>query len=273
MLNGFGPTNSLIYLNRPAGRPAFVSRCNGGDRSSMRDSNLRRCLIKVPGLRRTWIDLRHFGRVARRAFSSRSKHADHLHVSKAWDLETPAVHERNRIILGALGAVARLADCTVLEIGCSDGVFTQQLAQSCKRVVAIDISTTACELAQQRCTAEINVGIRHIDLESDDLAGTYDVVFAMDVLHFLSGLRRLTPAISKAVEAVAPGGLLVFSEHRVPEVQRDAWWQRILPYGADAYLQLFADHPELTLVWSGLHEPSDERYTPHLLAIYRRQIT
>jgi 2-polyprenyl-3-methyl-5-hydroxy-6-metoxy-1,4-benzoquinol methylase len=160
----------------------------------------------------------------------------------------------------------------VLEIGCSDGVFTHRLAQSCRTVVAVDISSVACQLAQERCADDKNVTIRQMDIEREELPGVFDSVFMMDVLHFFSGRERLTNVSTKAIQAVAPGGFLIFTEHRVPDVQRDAWWQKALPYGADAYLQLFAKRPELELVWSRSHEPADERYTPHLLAIYRKRL-
>ncbi len=49
---------------------------------------------------------------------------------------------------------------SALEIGSSIGVFTEQLAERCERVLAIDFSERAVKLARQRLDGFANVEVR-----------------------------------------------------------------------------------------------------------------
>jgi len=91
------------------------------------------------------------------------------------------------------------------EIGCSNGVLTAELAARCDRIVAIDISPAAAELARQRLAAVANAEVRVMHLPHDDLDGTFDLLMLSEVLYFLDA-DEVTAMAALAARHVAPGG-------------------------------------------------------------------
>jgi cyclopropane fatty-acyl-phospholipid synthase-like methyltransferase len=73
----------------------------------------------------------------------------------------------------------------VLEIGCSIGVFTGQLAGRCERVVGLDFSPRALVLARDRVGGLRNVELRRASFPEQAPAGPWDVVVCSEVLYYL----------------------------------------------------------------------------------------
>lgn len=103
-----------------------------------------------------------------------------------------SVYERDKYAhtLAALGA-RRYG--TALEIGCSIGVFTRQLASRCESVCALDVSTRALDLARQAGTPP-NVHWEHAAFPERMPAGPWDLVVCSEVLYYLD-----LPAFERAV--------------------------------------------------------------------------
>ncbi len=87
---------------------------------------------------------------------------------------------------GPLGAV--------LEVGCSIGVFTGQLASHCEQVVAVDFSSRALALARARLRERGNVRLVQGSFPEEAPAGPWDVVVCSEVLYYLD-----EPALHAAV--------------------------------------------------------------------------
>lgn len=236
---------------------------------------MKRFLKRIPGLATVY---RHamFLRmiVGDRCFKDGERMNDESHLKREWDFGSPAEQERHDIILAA---VARqypdMANAHVLEIGCSDGMFTTRLARSCASVTACDISSVALKLTAGRCHEFDNVVVRKIDLAHEAVPGQYDLVFAMDVLEFIHGRGLLQDVIKRLSAALHPGGLLAVSSCRIMPELRNAWWQRWLPEGADAVMPVIASSPALSLEHMEFH-PADgqpvEGYLAHIIAVFKK---
>jgi SAM-dependent methyltransferase len=111
-----------------------------------------------------------------------------------------------------------------LEIGCGTGSFARQLAERCKRVFAIDLSSEMIRVARERSSErgratadqravadERVVGVENIEYELADVMtwefpkSQFDFICSSATLHHLNQ-RELLP---KMRDALRPGGVLV----------------------------------------------------------------
>jgi tellurite methyltransferase len=103
-----------------------------------------------------------------------------------------------------IGLIKRQAPgLRTLDIACGEGRNSIFLAQQGFAVTAIDISDVGIGKARQwgaECGLEID--FRVMDLEGCRLDGQYDLVININFL--------LRPLISQAVDALEPGGLMIF---------------------------------------------------------------
>lgn len=218
--------------------------------------------------------LRHFFQVFHeRWWRDRQEMFDHAHLVKEWDFESPLERERYRKVLDA---IARLypdgEGVHALEVGCSEGAFTEKLAAHCASVTACDMSPVARAGASKRCANFPNVKIQPFDLKTDRLHDQYNWVFAMDILDYVHGRGSLARAVDKLAHAVKQGGLLIFSSCRVPEDLRDEWWMPWLPEGADAVIKFMNGRSGLQLVHREFFPDSEKRvagYPEHIIAIFK----
>jgi SAM-dependent methyltransferase len=199
---------------------------------------------------------------------------DRSHREQEWNFGTGPDKDRWQRVLalvrGQLGE--RWGD--VLEIGCAEGLVSAEIAVHAESFVAGDISPLARERAAERLRGEVHARVVPLDLQAATALGAYDLVFAMDVLEFVHGRRRLVRTIDRLAAAVRPGGLLVVSMCRYGPDIRSAWWQRWVPEGADRVLPIIASHPAFAQLHAEPH-PFDgqpvEGYLDHLIALFRKQ--
>ncbi|HXP28361.1 MAG TPA: class I SAM-dependent methyltransferase, partial [Solirubrobacteraceae bacterium] len=81
-----------------------------------------------------------------------------------------------------------------LEVGCSIGVFTEQLAARCDRVLAIDFSARALRLARCRLYAHGNVELRQASFPEQAPAGHWQLILCSELLYYLQA-----PALDSAI--------------------------------------------------------------------------
>jgi len=204
---------------------------------------------------------------------------DHSHTIEEWDFETPGSSDRNRILLEQISReFGEAAKLRVFELGCADGVFTQQLAQRFASVIAVDISSVGLERARKRCAGMANIEFVKFDIQRDAMpkgdGNKFDIVLAMDVLEFVRGRDHLTSAMDKLLATLRPGGLFILTACvAIPEI-REAWWQAWLPEGGEAHVSLFTERKDLTRIYAELH-PKDEvglpGYPVHQLGVWRKK--
>jgi predicted TPR repeat methyltransferase len=87
---------------------------------------------------------------------------------------------------------------SALEVGCSIGVFTEQLAGRCERVLAVDFSERALQLARTRLEGLTNVELRHAGFPEQAPRGPWRLILCSEVLYYLQA-----PALDQAIAWLA----------------------------------------------------------------------
>lgn len=94
---------------------------------------------------------------------------------------------------------------TALEVGCSIGVLTRQLATHCADLLALDVAEAALTQARARCP-----GVRFERRAVPDAwpDGQFDLIVFSEVLYYLDTTGVQTTA-AKAMGALNPGGSIL----------------------------------------------------------------
>lgn len=150
--------------------------------------------------------LRHFHRPIEVFFLDRAP-ADHtafdaLHRTDPdpWKVESRYEIDKRHATIGMLDDIERVG--RALEIGCSIGALTSDLAQVCVRVDAIEPSPAAAERARSRTSQCNNVSVTLRSAPHDLPDDIYDLVVLSEVGYFLSpaDLRATLDAIAERLE-------------------------------------------------------------------------
>ncbi|MDM7941393.1 MAG: class I SAM-dependent methyltransferase [Hydrogenophaga sp.] len=100
-------------------------------------------------------------------------------------------------------------DQDVLEIGCGTGTTALQLAPSTRSLLATDLSANMIAIAREKLAsqpvAQLSFAVADADMPSFG-QGAYHAVLAFNLLHLVNDLDQ---AVSVAVQALKPGGLLI----------------------------------------------------------------
>ena len=132
---------------------------------------------------------------------------DDLHSQEAdpWQVDDSWYERRKRAVL--LAALPDAGYPTALEIGCSVGALTQDLAGRCQHVTAVDTSAAAVAWARQRLTGLDRVTVERRTVPEELPAGAFDLAVLSEVGYFLSP-RQLTDTIA-ALEPTRNRGAVV----------------------------------------------------------------
>jgi len=123
-----------------------------------------------------------------------------------WQVETsPYEIEKYRRTLAALPP-GRFA--SALEVGCSIGAQTVQLAARCDRLLALDISPEAVRRTRERCGGLAQVQVRQAMIPRDWPEGPFNLIVLSEVLYFLD-LDDIAAAARRAAASLAPGGVIL----------------------------------------------------------------
>lgn len=231
---------------------------------------LKKVLRRIPGVRRGARLVRFVTFILHEAWWAwwlwvdPEKLFDQVHVERLWNFAAPrsqAYYSRVLAVVAEQSSGDRWGD--TLEIGCSEGVFTAELACRCRSVSAYDISPTARARAAERCAQFPTVRIGPLDLTKDEIPGQYDLAFAMDVLSMVRGCKQMAAAAGKLSNALRSGGILAFGDCRMPLNIRRRWWSqrswsRWLPMNPDEYVELFEKSFGLRLVHREVFPPESE---------------
>ncbi len=131
-----------------------------------------------------------------------------------WKFET-STYEREKYA-ATLAALPDTRYRRALEIGCSIGVLTRQLAKRCETLVAVDTSAAALELARRRLDGIGGVELRQLSIPGDFPEGNFDLVVLSEVGYYW-GYADLDRAIGMIRAALSRGGILVLV-HYTPYV-------------------------------------------------------
>ena len=97
---------------------------------------------------------------------------------------------------------------SVLDLGCGDGVLTEQLARQVPagRLLGIDASEGMLEQARQR--ERENLAFALMDINEIDFEAEFDLVFSNSTLNWIKDHRRL---MANVLRALKPGGRARFN--------------------------------------------------------------
>jgi predicted TPR repeat methyltransferase len=107
-----------------------------------------------------------------------------------------------------LAALPRAHYASALEIGCSIGVLTEQLAARCDRLLSLDVAERALAQARERCAHRPGVTFERMQVPEAFPAGHFDLVVVSEVGYYwsMADLRRARDLI---VEHLTPGGQVI----------------------------------------------------------------
>lgn len=195
------------------------------------------------------------------------EHFDALYRGDAdpWRVRGDWYERRKRAL--ALAALPRERYGRVLEIGCSTGVMTVELARRAGRLTALDASAVAVDLARRTVAAagldgpdvQVRVGGVPDDLPAGP-AAVVDLVVLSEVGYFLRS-DALDELVARLPRLLAPGGeLLAVHWRRDPEtlpVPGDEVHRRLgrLEDGGAEHVVAHVEEPFLLDVW---RRPGDD---------------
>ncbi len=134
--------------------------------------------------------------------------ATHARRDDPWGVTTRWYERRKRALVLASLPDERLG--RVLEIGCSIGVVTEQLALRADSVLAVDVSSVAVERARERLAAQPHVRVEVADVSAGlpQRDHELDLVVLGEVGYYLSP-EALGALLVDVDRVLAPGGSLV----------------------------------------------------------------
>ncbi|MBI5132567.1 MAG: methyltransferase domain-containing protein [Rhodopseudomonas palustris] len=106
-----------------------------------------------------------------------------------------------------LAALGRPRFARALEVGCSIGVLTAQLAPRCDRLVAIDASQTAIDAARAG-DVPANVTFDVATLPQQFPAGRFDLIVLSEVLYYFAP-PDLARVAQQCLDALLPDGEII----------------------------------------------------------------
>lgn len=228
-------------------------------------------LKKIPGLRSGWhlvLELYEFTH-RRRGDAHKELEVLFQQHPDPWDYSSSPKEQRRLqrelAIIDSLRGSDRIP--RVLEIGCAEGIFTEQLAERCEALTCLDFSPTALARARRRRQWPDSVHFAHFDLQRDAIPGTFDLIVIICVIDYVENPLDKIKVRQRLVDALAPGGYLLVGNSLCNEVMDNAWWGRVLIAGGRWIARYFASHPQLEQI----HECEIDNHIDTLFRKRQRQ--
>ena len=122
-----------------------------------------------------------------------------------WHYLTSAYEQNKQDRALAMALAGQVTRGRALEVGCSEGAFTEKLAshQVAQEIVGVDISARAIARARERCARFDRVEFVQTNILENPPAGLFDLVFCVEVLYYLGPDMR--PVCEKLLPILAEG--------------------------------------------------------------------
>jgi 2-polyprenyl-3-methyl-5-hydroxy-6-metoxy-1,4-benzoquinol methylase len=95
-----------------------------------------------------------------------------------------------------------------LEVGCSIGILTRELASRCERLLAIDAASEPLAHARRKCAGCGNVEFARKFVPGDWPAGNFDLILLSEVVYYLDA-QDVAKLAARIKNTLSPGGALV----------------------------------------------------------------
>jgi len=146
--------------------------------------------------------------MTRRIHTIKPDYFDALYAADAdpWRFRT-SDYERDKYA-ATLGALSHARYRSVLEVGCSIGVFTARLATRCEGLLAVDASSVALATARGACSECGNITFEACIVPAKFPPGPFDLIVLSEVIYYLDApdVHRLA---ARCADALAPDGEIV----------------------------------------------------------------
>ncbi len=132
-----------------------------------------------------------------------------------WALGTRWYERRKRAL--TLGCLPASRYASAFEPGCANGVLTAELASRCDRLLAVDVSARAAELARDRLAGAAHVDVRVMAVPERWPAADqrFDLIVLSELGYYLDAARmQRLAALARA--SLSPGGVVVGCHWRHP---------------------------------------------------------
>ncbi len=123
-----------------------------------------------------------------------------------WRFET-SDYERAKYA-ATLDALPRPRYASALEVGCSIGVLTEQLARRCDALLALDVAEIALDRARERCAGLHHVSFVRAQVPEAYPDGTFDLVLLSEVVYYLAA-EDVALLVGRVHDTLVPGGDIV----------------------------------------------------------------
>lgn len=182
---------------------------------------------------------------------------DALYANNAdpWHYKTRWYEQRKRAI--NLAVLTKPHYRTAIELGCSNGVFTQDLATRCDKLLAIDGNAQAVALAKEHLEPLTHVQVQQAFIPSQLPNETFDLVVIGEILYYLT-LQEIHQVLQWLNHALNPDATLLCTHWRYAidgfEMNGDTVHQQLLAYfnqsATDFYHQVHLQDADFMLdVW------------------------
>jgi SAM-dependent methyltransferase len=96
----------------------------------------------------------------------------------------------------------------MLEVGCSIGVLTADLATRCDHLWATDISETALAAARRRCADRSNITFKLVNSAAASFAGSFDLIVLSEVVYYWDD-SDIAAVATRISDVLQPGGRIL----------------------------------------------------------------
>ncbi|MGF4043555.1 PIG-L family deacetylase [Paenarthrobacter nitroguajacolicus] len=140
---------------------------------------------------------------------------DEVHAKEddPWSYTTSWYERRKRAL--TLAALPEESYESGLEIGCSIGTLSEELAKRCGQFLAVDASSAALAQATERLSQFPSAEARHLTMPGEWPEGTFDLVVLSETGYYLSP-DELTELLANIEASTRPGGTLLLCHWRHP---------------------------------------------------------
>jgi 2-polyprenyl-3-methyl-5-hydroxy-6-metoxy-1,4-benzoquinol methylase len=136
-----------------------------------------------------------------------------LNQGDPWQYEQRWYEQRKRQI--CLAILPHLQFDSAIEIGCSNGIFSQELARRTNSLMCLDANNTAIHLAQERLQAYPHVQVLQRIVPDDLPEQKFQLIVVSEILYYLNPIA-LQQVLTWLHTALEPGGCILSCHWRAP---------------------------------------------------------
>jgi ubiquinone/menaquinone biosynthesis C-methylase UbiE len=158
-------------------------------------------------------------------------------AAATWDENPGRVRMAQDVAQAILGTIRPGPAMDVLELGCGTGLLTLALQPHVGTILAIDSSQGMLDVLEKKIAAQDikNVRTRRLDLEKDELPGTFDLAVSSMTFHHIKETGLL---LKRIYGILRPGGRIAIADLDSNEGKFHDSNEGVFHFGFDRYLMM-----------------------------------